>query len=260
MHASGIVRRVPIEPAVVKCTPGPHLRGCVESEPSISISVVIPTLDEQEQVHRALSCTRRPGVERIVVDGGSRDGTPHVARFLRAEKVLSGPVDLARRLDAGYRVAAGDVVLFLHADTELEPGWREAIARALDDPRVQGGVFRLGLEGRRVRDRALEWLARARCALFGLARGEQAIFVRRKLLDQIHGVPETPIFADLDLARAIRDNGRLVRLPLRAWTSRARCEAQGSLRALARECTVWLGYLLDVDRARVARTAQRERA
>jgi glycosyltransferase involved in cell wall biosynthesis len=225
----------------------------VEAELSISISVVIPTLDEQEHLQRALTCTRLPGVERIVVDGGSRDGSPHTARFLRAEKVLFGPPAEDRRMDVGYRFAAGDVVLFLRADTRLEAGWREAIARALVDPRVQGGAFRLGLEARGLRFRALEALARLRCALFGLARGDQALFVRRKLLDQIHGVPETPIFADLDLGAAIRSHGRMARLRLRALSSGERSEASASWRGLGGEALAWLGYLLDVDRARVAR-------
>jgi glycosyltransferase involved in cell wall biosynthesis len=231
----------------------------VEDEPSISISVVIPTLDEQEHLHRALSCTRMPGVERIVVDGGSRDGSPHTARFLRAEKVLFGPPAEDRRMDVGYRVAAGEVVLFLRADVRLEPGWRDAIARALLDPRVLGGAFRLGLEARGLRFRALEGLARLRCALFGLARGDQAIFARRKLLDLIHGVPETPIFADLDLAQAIRAHGRMARLPLRAFTAPERCKEAGTWRALARQAIAWLGYLLDLDRARMARSDRRRR-
>lgn len=234
--------------------------SCVEDELGISISVVIPTLDEQEHLLRALTCTRLPGVERIVVDGGSRDGSAHTARFLRAEKVIFGPPAEDRRMDVGYRVAAGEVVLFLRADTRLEPGWREAIARALVDPRVQGGAFRLGLEARGLRFRALEGLARLRCALFGLARGDQAIFVRRKLLDQIHGVPDAPIFADLDLARALRDHGRMARLRLRAYSSAERCETLGSLRALARETAAWLGYLLDLDRARLARSYRGKRA
>jgi glycosyltransferase involved in cell wall biosynthesis len=231
----------------------------VEAELGISISVVIPTLDEQEHLRRALTCTRLRGVERIVVDGGSRDGSAHTARFLRAEKVLFGPPALDRRMDVGYRVAAGEVVLFLRADTRLEPGWRDAIARALLDPRVQGGAFRLGLEASGLRFRALEGLSRLRCALFGLARADQAIFLRRKLLDQIHGVPETPVFADLDLARAIRDHGRMARLSMCAFTPVERCEATGTLRALAREALVWLGYLLDVDRERVARGYRRKR-
>ncbi len=231
----------------------------MEAELSITISVVIPTLDEQEHLRRALTCTRQRGVERIVVDGGSRDGSAHTARFLRAEKVLFGPPAEDRRMDVGYRVAAGEVVLFLRVDARLEPGWRDAIARALLDPRVQGGAFRLGLEAEGLRFRALEGLARLRCALFGLARADQAIFVRRKLLDQIHGVPETTIFADLDLARAIRDHGRMARLRLRAFTPAPRCLATASARGLARETLAWLGYLLDADRERVARGYRRGR-
>ena len=96
----------------------------------VVISVVIPTLNEQTQIGRALECTRVPGVERIVVDANSSDGTAQTARFLRAEKVIQALPGRARQMDAGYREASGAVVLFLHADTRLDPGWDEAVLGA----------------------------------------------------------------------------------------------------------------------------------
>ena len=112
----------------------------------VAISVVIPTLNEQTQIERALACTRLPGVERIVVDANSSDGTSQTARFLRAEKVIQALPGRAHQMDAGYREASGSVVLFLHADTRLEPGWSEAVLAALEDPGVAGGAFRLRFE------------------------------------------------------------------------------------------------------------------
>jgi rSAM/selenodomain-associated transferase 2 len=229
-----------------------ELRGGVPS-----ISVVIPTLDEHENLRAAVESTRASDVEHIVVDGGSQDGTPEVARFLRARKVLASPAGRGAQMDAGYRASSGEVILFLHADTRLEPGWREGIAEALRRPRVMGGAFRLRFESERWVYRVLEWGGRLRCSVGRMPRGEQALFVRRKLLDQIGGVPCVPLFEDLDLVRAICENGSLAVRPERAWTSARRYERHGLLRGVARRVLARAGYALGLDRTRVARWYRR---
>ncbi|MCP5070709.1 MAG: glycosyltransferase, partial [bacterium] len=134
----------------------------------ISISVVIPTLNEQRSIERALACTRLPGVERIVVDGGSRDGTSDTARFLGADRVLNALPGRAHQMDAGYRVASGEIVLFLHADTRLEVGWYEALQEAMLDPISSGGAFTLRFEAEGLFFRLLERGALWRSRKFGL--------------------------------------------------------------------------------------------
>jgi len=218
----------------------------------LAISVVIPTLNEQSRIERALACTALPGVERIVVDGGSRDGTPETARFLRAEQVLASPPGRARQMDAGYRAARGEVVLFLHADTRLDPGWREAVLRALEDPATAGGAFQLRFDGSGLALRLVEWGARLRSRLGGLPYGDQGLFVRRRLLDAAGGIAPVPIFEDLDLVRLIQRSGRLALLPLCARTSARRYERNGALRQVLRNQAALASYLLRLPRARVA--------
>ena len=219
----------------------------------LRISVVIPALNEQEGIHRALESSREPGVERIVVDGGSRDGTSQVARFLRAEKLIESPPGRARQLEAGWRAATGEVVVFLHADTRLEAGWSDAVRRACERPRVVGGAFRLRFESDRPIYRLLELGARLRHRLGASPKGKQALFIRRDLLDAKGGIVDTPIFEDLDLVRSIRHHGKLALCRESAITSVRRYEANGPLRAGLRKAVAVLGYLVDYDRERVAR-------
>jgi len=226
----------------------------------VAISVVIPTLNEQTQIERALACTRLPGVERIVVDANSSDGTPQTARFLRAEKVLQALPGRAHQMDAGYREAAGAIVLFLHADTRLEAGWSEAVLAALEDPGVAGGAFRLRFEAPGLGYRLIERGVDLRTRLAGLPYGDQALFVRKRVLDQAGGIPPVPIFEDLDLVQTIKRAGRLALLHACVWTSARRYARNGVLRQLLRNNTALAGYLLDVERDRIARWYRRRPA
>ncbi len=216
------------------------------------VSVVIPALDERDSIARALDSTRLPGVERIVVDGGSSDGTAELARSLGAEKVIQSARGRARQLDVGYRESKAGVIVFLHADTRLDPGWLEAIRASLDDAAVAGGAFRLGFDSRRWIYRLAEWLVSLRSRLALLPFGDQALFIRRELIDAQGGIRAVPIFEDLDLVRLIRKSGRLALLRESAWTSARRYERNGVLRQTLRNQVALLAWGLGLDRERVA--------
>ncbi len=193
----------------------------------MTLSVVIPALDEGGRIEAALESASAPGVELVVVDGGSRDDTMARAKALGARVVSSLP-GRARQLAAGAREAQGDVLLFLHADTRLPVGYDAAVTQALGDPTVAGGAFRFRFDRSSPALRIVEWGARLRGAWLRLPYGDQAIFVRRRVLEAMGGVPEVPIFEDLDLVRGIRRAGRLALLSACATTSARRYEANGS--------------------------------
>jgi len=227
------------------------------STADLSISVVIPALNEQEELEHALRSARAEGVERIVVDGGSVDGTAETARSLNAERVLRSAPGRALQMNAGYRAASGDVIVFLHADSWLEAGWLACLRGALQDPCVVGGAFALRFASRRWVYRFLEFGAWLRVRLGGPPYGDQALFIRRAELDARGGIPGVPIFEDLDLVRIIRGSGRLVSLPVPVCTSPRRYEARGPLRTWMRNTLALLAYLIGLDRERVARWYRR---
>ncbi len=218
----------------------------------VAISVVIPTLNEQSRIERALACSAAPGVERIVVDGGSTDGTAEAARFRGAEQVLHSSPGRALQMDAGYRASKGAVVVFLHADTRLGAGWREAIERALADPATAGGAFRLRFDEAGFGMRVIELGAALRARLAGLPYGDQALFLRREILDRAGGLAPVPIFEDLDLLRLIKREGRLALLSAPAWTSGRRYARNGVARQWLRNQVALAGYFLRLPRARIA--------
>lgn len=224
----------------------------------MKVSVVIPTLNEALRIEGALESVVGPEVEAIVVDGGSRDATIRLARdagalVLDARREVGGGSGRAHQLRLGGERAKGEVVLFLHADTRLAVGWREAVLHALADPAYAGGAFRLRFDTRGPRERWIEAWAALRVRLFRLPYGDQALFLRRDVLENMGGVPVVPMMEDLDLVSGIKRAGRLALLPQHATTSARRYLDRGSLKTLFWHQVALLGWVLGWDRARLAR-------
>ena len=217
----------------------------------MTISVVIPTLDEAPGIVRAVESVIAPGVEVIVVDGGSRDETRRLARDAGA-RVLESVRGRARQLRLGGENSTGEVVLFLHADTQLESGWQEGVRRALSDPECAGGAFAFRFAERGTRERWIERGVALRVAIFRLPYGDQALFVRRSVLERMGGMPIVPMMEDLDLVRAIKRAGRLEMLGQTATTSSRRYAEGGTLRTIGLHQLALLGWWLGWDRARLA--------
>jgi rSAM/selenodomain-associated transferase 2 len=209
------------------------------------ISVIIPTLDEAGSIGETLDAVARVrgDLEVIVVDGGSRDGTPELART-RGARVLSGDRGRGAQMHAGAVAARGEALWFVHADTQPPGGAAEAIARALEDARVSGGNFGVLFDGGRRAARFLTWLY-PRLRALGLCYGDSAIFVRRAAYEAVGGFRPHPIFEDLDLVRRLRRVGRFVQAPATVVTSSRRFERRSFALTFARwaalQALYWLG-------------------
>lgn len=109
----------------------------------------MPVLNEQKTIASTLQVLRPLALEEIiVVDGGSTDQTREVVAQTRATVTIS-PRGRARQMNQGARLARGDVLLFLHADTQLPSSAITDIRSALEDLRCVGGRFDVRLDGER---------------------------------------------------------------------------------------------------------------
>jgi rSAM/selenodomain-associated transferase 2 len=182
-----------------------------DAERKPDISIILPIFNEAPILAEALSgLSRSPDLEIIMVDGGSTDATREVAARFPRVRLLSAPRGRGAQMNAGARVARGDLFVFLHIDTVLTPDHVAALRRAAADPAVGAGAFALGLTPPTPFLKFIAWGANWRCRLFRLPYGDQAIFVRRDLFFALGGFahrrPE-----DLDLVIRLR---RLTRLRL----------------------------------------------
>ncbi len=216
---------------------------------------MIPALDEADWIQHAISSARVQGedIEIRVVDGGSQDATVDRARAAGAD-VMASPRGRARQLDAGWRATGGDVIVFLHADTRLGDGWTRALRRALEDPEVVGGAFRLSFDARTTAMRCVEWGARLRVALFAPAlRRPGDLRPALRCSRRSAACRTVALMEDLDLVA--REAAR----PARAcWTLPVTTSARRYRSAAPCAHGLWPrrragGWRLGVDRARIAR-------
>ena len=198
------------------------------------ISIVVPVLDEARNLERLLPALRdlAPDAEVVIVDGGSRDDTESVlARWPRA-RIVSSPRGRATQMNAGATHSAGDVILFLHADTRLPAGFSDAIERALDDQRVTGGRFDVAFDNPAWPFRMIAAMMNLRSRLSGIFTGDQAIFVRRAAFEALGGYPEIPLMEDIAFTRRLRRLGRVACLRHRVTTSARKWERDGIARTI----------------------------
>lgn len=209
----------------------------------MSLTVVIPTLDEEGVLEGTLSSLAAEGVEIVVVDGGSRDRTVEIARR-HADRVLSTKPGRGAQLAAGARAASGGTLVFLHADTRLPAGFPALIARALSRPRASWGAFRLRTSPRSPGLDLISFGANLRTRFFALPYGDQAVFARREAYEACGGFPDIPLMEDVALAKRLRQTGGFVLLRARATTSARRWLAEGLLKRTLKNYRLLLQYRL----------------
>ena len=228
------------------------------------LSVIIPALDEEASIARAiLSCREAGPCEVIVVDGGSRDRTAKIARG-RADAVIEAKRGRATQMNAGAAVAGGEILLFLHADTLLPRGAVPVVIGALQDPAVIGGAFRVRLAASHAAGLYVRatlgitgWMIGARGSVSHSYSGDQAIFVQADAFRAVGGYPEIPLMEDIELSRRMRRSGKTVLLPLCVETSGRRWETWGPLRTVLYVWRLRIGYLLGRTPSRCAEAYRR---
>lgn len=221
-----------------------------------AVSVIIPALNEAawigEAVRRAIALAgaEAGAVEVLVCDGGSVDETCEITRAAGA-RVVRAPRGRARQMNAGAAAARGALLLFLHADTLLPPGYADEVQRLVQRPGVVLGAFRLGIDHPGRAFRVVEFGANLRSRLLGMPYGDQAMAIRATDFFRLGGFPDLPFMEDYEFVRRVRHAGRVATAGSRVRTSARRWVQRGVWRLTAIHQACILAYRLGFPAAKI---------
>jgi rSAM/selenodomain-associated transferase 2 len=215
-----------------------------------SFSIIIPVLHESSIINRAIEHILRIGsgfeFEIIVVDGDKEGGTINSIEHNDVVKIVS-PSGRGIQMNKGASVAKGDVLLFLHTDTELPEEAFDGISSVINNREYTGGAFDLGIESGRWIFRLIEKLVFVRTRATRIPYGDQAIFIRRECFQTLNGFKDIPIMEDVEFMQRLKKSGyKISIIPQKAKTSSRRWEREGVLYCTMRNWALISLYSLGV--------------
>jgi rSAM/selenodomain-associated transferase 2 len=224
----------------------------------MKISVIIPTLNEARGILPCLHSVnnQRGEFELLAIDGGSVDGTveavwPH-ARVIHSER------GRAVQMNSGARHSTGEVLLFLHADSHLPPRAFSLLEQVLADSRIVGGTFRLRFSSEKFLLRLIAFFSRFKFRYFHY--GDQGIFVRRWVFEQLNGFAEIPFMEDVDFLQRLHRIGRVTVLNQPITTSARRFLERGIIRQQLMNIILVIFYLLGASPENLKKWYERKEA
>lgn len=222
----------------------------------MKISVIIPVYGEEKNINSAISAVKgiagETDYEIVVVDGGPGESTLKSIKDENTVKLVSLP-GRSKQMNAGAARAAGEVLLFLHADTRLPEGAFEDIREAMKDKNINGGAFSLSIDTKNIFLKFIAFTANIRSRFLRIPYGDQAIFFRKKYFDAIGGYKDIPLMEDLEIMGRLKKNKEMIAvLSSRAVTSARRWEKEGILRATLRNKFIKFMYNLGVRPEKLA--------
>lgn len=214
-----------------------------------AISVIVPCLEDATALRRCLrvlhsgAAARGLQLQTVVADASSRDDCAQIAGSAGATVVRCDRPGRGQQLNAGAAVATGEILVFNHADTELEGSHLAAIARTMgsEGSAFVGGAFYRDLAWQYPAFAPMERLARSYTRHMGILYGDQSLFVRRKAFDAMRGFADIPIMEDVEFSSRLRKIGQVVLLDPPLRSSMRRFQRRGYLRnKLQNILVVWL--------------------
>ncbi len=227
----------------------------MSEKPAATLSIVMPVLNEAAGIAGALAGLAplwERGAEVIVADGGSSDRTIEIADPL-ASRVVAAKRGRGAQMNAGAAVAKGDILLFLHADTELPAFADRLVIEGLARSRRVWGRFDVRIAGGHPLLKVIAVLMNLRSRLTGIATGDQAIFVTRAAFEQAGRYPDIALMEDLALSARLKRIGPPLCLHERVVTSGRRWTKKGVLRTIFLMWRLRLSFFLGAEPESLAR-------
>ena len=189
------------------------------------ISIIIPVLNEESNIMSLLEELQSRShsknlSEIIVVDGGSTDQTLELLSERPDIKLLHSEAGRAKQMNAGAKVARGEILYFLHADSIPPPEFDQLILNRIANGH-RAGCFRLEFDDNHWWLKLAGWFTQFNWRI--CRGGDQSLFIDKALFEELDGFNEKyMIYEDNELIQRLYDNNGFTVINRRIKTS-ARC-------------------------------------
>ena len=215
-----------------------------------TLSIIIPTFNEEKGIERTLLAVKAcaPSAEMLVVDGGSSDRTVEIAS--QYTRVITAPRGRGGQLNAGTAATMGIILLYLHADTIPDADGITELLSVMQDETIAGGAFRMRFNDSRPLYKRISANVTQRSLRSRSYTGDQGIFTRRSVFEQLGGYRNWPFMEDVDYSERMNKAGNVALLTGEVETSARRHQQWGLLRTQLTVILIRILYLLKVHPAR----------
>ena len=209
-----------------------------------TVSIIIPVLNEVNNLPLLFDNINRlnPNPQQVIlVDGGSNDDSIGIIRSFINKlipdndrkidwQMTESKAGRALQMNTGAALATSDVLLFLHADTQLPMDAIESVSEAMK--RAEWGRFDVQIASHQPTLRLVSQMINWRSRLSGIATGDQAIFISQSLFEQIGGYPNQALMEDVELCKQLKVIAKPACLKSKVITSARRWQQHGTWRTI----------------------------
>jgi len=218
------------------------------------ISVIIPTLNEQDYIGSLLDSLSNEFVDKveiIVVDGGSSDGTTEIVSHYQEVMLIASEEGRAIQFNFGAQHSKGEILFFIHADSQLPDRWREQIMDIVNQGNCVAGTFYLKFDKEGFWYHLYSRLSRINGSIF--TYGDQGLFVRKTEFMEIGGYPSLPIMEDYEILFRMRKVGHVTKLDSPITTSARKFSKNGVVLQQLKNITTVIMYIVGVSPSRLVK-------
>lgn len=208
-----------------------------------SISILIPTLNEEKSIGGLIEfLLSLPPAQIVICDGGSQDATLSICARYPVQIVKSAP-GRGRQLNCGAKLATGDILFFLHADSRLQERCLQDIKQAIAAGK-QWGCCTLAFDKNTPLYKTIAFMSNLRVRWTSSCYGDQGIYCAREAFQARGGFPDWTLLEDLEFSRKMRSVSRAYMVPGRITTKARRFEKNGPWRTICKMQMIKILFLL----------------